>query len=229
MTPLKKQHLPKWKYWLSHLFEIHIESAPSALNPHLYVSLKNGKLLLGTQNAVYSFEDRYDNFRLLFNQIELGQYSFKRALILGLGLGSVPLLIEKSGARLSDMVLVEIDEKVIYLAEKYALHRLITPYTTYCTNAESFVQLHQEQYDFVVSDVFLDDVIPAFFRTPAYLEHLKRLLSVDGLLIINTLASTAQDRKQSNAYFEEVFKSAFPQGEMRHVWENYMLLNRTIR
>lgn len=222
------RRIPAWKHWLSYLHELHIESAPSDINPHLYVSLKNGKLLLGTENAVYSYEDRYDNFRLLFNQIDLSKHGFERVLLLGLGLGSVPLLIEKSGMNASEMVLVEIDEQVIYLAEKYGLVSLTTPYTIFCADAQHFIKSNKESFDLIISDVFLDDKIPEFFNSVDYLLHLKRVLHPGGLLIINTLASTNTDKRTSKSYFEDVFKTTFPEGELRHVWENYMLLNRRI-
>ena len=52
---------PLWKRWLSYLFEIHVESTSSDYNPHLHVSLNNGRYQLSTANAIYSFEDLYDN------------------------------------------------------------------------------------------------------------------------------------------------------------------------
>lgn len=226
---MEKSHgIPKWKYWLSYLKEVHIESAPSDINPHLYVSLDRGRMQLCTENAVYSYEDRYDNFRLLFDQIDLPSQPFKKALLLGLGLGSVPLLIELSGLVLDEMSLVEIDENVIYLAEKYGLSRLSFPYTVYCTDAEIFVNVHQSKYDLILSDVFLDDTIPNYFMSSEYLERLSSLLNPEGLLIVNTLASTANDKKISSKYFEQVFSKVFSDGYKKHVWENYMMMNRHV-
>ncbi|MEL6944963.1 MAG: hypothetical protein AAFO82_20090, partial [Bacteroidota bacterium] len=53
------QSIPRWKRWWSYLSEIHIESAPNEINPHLYVSLRNGRYQLSTANAIYSYEDLY--------------------------------------------------------------------------------------------------------------------------------------------------------------------------
>jgi len=220
--------IPKWKYWLSYLTEIHVESCPSKINPHMYVSLSKGRVQLSTENAVYSYEDRYDNFRLLFDKIDLGSLTFENALLLGLGLGSVPLLIEKNGLQLDEMALVEIDENVIYLAQKYTLDFLKTKFTTYCVDASVFVQSHQRKYDLIISDIFLDDEIPDYFLTTDYLHALKRLQTRNGLIIMNTLASTSADKEKSGAYFEKVFKTVFPEAIKMHVWENYMLLSRKL-
>ncbi len=224
----KGRIIPTWKYWLSYLMEVHIESAPSEINPHLYVSLRKGKIQLSTANAVYSYEDRYDNFRLLFEKIKIGERSFSSALILGLGLGSVPLLLSKNKVPLKHMTLVELDERVIYLAEKYMLSSINIPYTIICADAQHFVPLHSEKYDIILSDIFLDDLIPDYFLSLDYLESLKRLMHEESLLVVNTLASTKEDRKKAREYFEKVFTVAFPSAQWMHLWENYMLLNRII-
>ena len=83
---------PLWKRLLSYLFELHIESTSSEHNPHLYVSLKNGRYQLSTANAVYSYGDLYDNFSEAFQQLNLESREIKNVLILGFGLAfaSVP-------------------------------------------------------------------------------------------------------------------------------------------
>ena len=86
--------IPKWKKWLSYLMEWHIESAPSPINPHLYVSLKKGRYQLCTANAVYSYDELYNNFSDLFPQLKIEQLPGQRILVLGFGLGSIPLIIE---------------------------------------------------------------------------------------------------------------------------------------
>ena len=90
---------PIWKRLLSYFFEWHIESAPSEANPHLYVSLKNGRYQLCTANAVYSYEDLYTNFLRAFEQIDFDKVPGKDVLILGLGLGSIPIILEKRFGR----------------------------------------------------------------------------------------------------------------------------------
>jgi spermidine synthase len=208
--------------------EVLIESAPSDINPHMYVSLSKGRMQLCTENAVYSYEDRYDNFRLLFEKINLSEQSFDRILLLGLGLGSVPLLIEMSEMPAREMTFVELDPQVIYLAEKYTLKQLAVPYTTYCADAEIFVKSHQAEYDLILSDIFLDDAIPDYFVSKDYVDELARLLHPQGLIIMNTLASTAEDKVISRAYFDQIFNQKFPTAVLHHVWENHMLLSRSI-
>ncbi|MEL6987810.1 MAG: hypothetical protein AAGK97_08260, partial [Bacteroidota bacterium] len=86
--------IPKWKKYLSYFIELHIESAPGEINPHLYVSLKNGRLQLSTANAVYSHEELYLNFKQAFDKLKFEKLEGKNVLILGFGLGSIPIIIE---------------------------------------------------------------------------------------------------------------------------------------
>ena len=110
---------PKWKRLLSYLFEIHIESTSSDYNPHLYVSLQKGRYQLSTANAIYSFEDLYDNFSDAFKEIDLDQLNVQNVLILGFGLGSIPIILEQKFNKKYFYTGVEIDEEVLYLANKY--------------------------------------------------------------------------------------------------------------
>ena len=88
--------VPIWKRYLSYITEMHIESASSDINPHLYVSMQKGKLQLSTQNAIYSYGENYHNFAKTFAQLDLSSIQNGEVLILGFGLGSIPLILEKS-------------------------------------------------------------------------------------------------------------------------------------
>ena len=120
-------HIPRWKRLLSYFVEFHIESAPSELNPHLYVSLNRGRYQLCTANAVYSFADLYDNFVKAFQRLQPAQLPIREVLLLGFGLGSIPLMLEKKFHCRIRYTGVEADESVIWLAGKYALPELQSP------------------------------------------------------------------------------------------------------
>lgn len=217
--------IPKWKRWLSYLFELHIESAPSELNPHLYVSLKNGRLQLSTAHAVYSYEDLYDNFTKTFarfrKDIEIGE----EVLILGFGLGSVPLIMERMFEKTFQFTGIELDESVIYLANKYALGNIESSIQLITANAFAYVFQSMQKYDVVVMDVFLDDVIPDDFETIDFLEALELLLKPQGILLYNRLASNEEDLAVTTTFFENEFKAVFKNGHYLDVEGNWMLMN----
>jgi len=219
-------HVPTWKYWLSFLWEQHVESRSSAFNPHLYVSLKLGRFQLSTANAVYSFGDMYTNFSRTFKQWNWDAYPAEEVLILGLGLGSIPVILEQVEQRNCAITAIEIDEEVVDLAERYVLYQLETPIQTIVANARAVVdQLPAAAYDLICIDLFDDDTVPAIFETTDFLEQAARLLQPGGILLFNRLADTAQDRQLSTAFFEQTFKQVFPNGYCLDVGGNYMLLS----
>ncbi|MCB0583135.1 MAG: class I SAM-dependent methyltransferase [Phaeodactylibacter sp.] len=216
---------PFWKSLLSYLFEWHIESAPSEANPHLYVSLKNGRYQLCTANAVYSYEDLYTNFLWAFEHIQLDEVPGEDVLVLGLGLGSIPLILEKKFGRRYRYTAVELDESVVYLAGRYGLGQLSSPIATICADAYSFLLQNEEQYGMICMDIFLDDVVPRQFESPEFLEALKDALAPGGLLLYNRLADNPRDRRATQFFFERHFLSVFPQGAYLDVGGNWMLIN----
>ena len=120
---------------------------------------------------------------------------------------------------------VEIDEEVIDLANKYTLPQLQSSIQLVYGEAYSWVHACEEEFSLICMDVFRDDIIPSAFQQRPFLEQLKRLLKPGGLLLYNRLAVTAKDRKLSRKYFEEVFKTVFPDAALWDVGGNYMLVN----
>jgi spermidine synthase len=221
----KNYSVSRWQRWLSYLFERHLETISSDHNPHLYVSLSKGRLQLSTANAIYSFEDLYDNFRLAFQAVDWQRFPGERVLLLGLGLGSVPQLLERYFQQAFSYLAVEVDEAVIYLAQKYVLHELRSPMETICADAAAFVGQSNEAFDLITMDVFEDDRIPEKFGQKDFLESLERLLTPDGLLMYNCLARTKEDKRRTRSFFENTFRDVFPEAISLPVRGNAMLLN----
>jgi spermidine synthase len=219
---------PIWKILLSYLTELHIESAPSEINPHLYVSLSKGRYQLSTANAVYSYGDLYDNYRKIFERMNLPNSQIEKVLILGFGLGSVPFMLEKKFEQKYHYTGIEIDENVVYLAEKYVISELNSPIEIYCADAFSFVMQTSEKFDLIAMDVFLDDIIPNNFHSQEFLIALKDLIEENGLLLYNRLSLTEQDQKDTQSFYESEFLTVFPNGTYLDVGGNWMLMNKPI-
>lgn len=218
-------HIPAWKRFLSYIVEIHLESAASSYNPHLYVSMRLGRFQLSTAHAVYSFADLYVNFAKAFAQCKLEDLPGKDALVLGLGLGSIPYILEKKMGLDFHITVVEIDEVIIDLAYRYTLSELKSPIDLICTDAEIFVASTYQKFDLICMDVFLDDQIPGPFQQVEFLEQLQDLLNPGGLLLFNVLALRKMDLKKAGKFFSEVFKQVFPQATFVEVESNWVLVN----
>ncbi len=145
-------------------------------------------------------------------------------LLLGLGLGSVPWMLERNFALSFRYTAVEIDEAVVYLAWKYALRHLASPMEVVQADARAFVLQDTSEYDLVVMDVFRDAVIPSEFQQLSFLEGLKSRLSPNGILLFNYLAQTPEDRLQADTFFREKFLAVFPEADFLDTGGNRMLM-----
>ncbi len=220
---------PWWKIWLSYLTEISIERTSSEWNEYLDVDLYKGRYMLSTENAIYSFDDLYSNFSNAFKKLNLEQHQISKVLVLGLGLGSIPYLLENTFKQQYNYTVVEIDEEVIHLANKYSLSQLKSPIEFLATDAYSYIFQSTEQFGLICMDIFLDDVVPSKFEEARFLQALKQRLSPNGVLLYNRLALTSADKKNALDFFEQKFKAVFPDAEYWDVGGNYMLIKRCIK
>ena len=216
---------PLWKKMLSYLTELHIESAPSELNPHLYVSLAKGRYQLATKNAIYSFADLYDNYRLAFEALKWDKLDGSEMLLLGVGLGSIPFMIETKMQRKLRYTGVEIDENVLYLANKYVLSDLKSPMEMQCADAWNYIVQSNHTFNVICMDVFVDDEIPDRLFSMDFLELLKDRLTPNGILMYNCLARTDADIHAAKKFLFDEFLTVFPEGGYLDVRGNWMLVN----
>jgi len=203
--------IPRWKKWLSHLTPLTLEETGSELNPELTVALSKGRVQLLAGEAIYSWDDLYQNFDIAFGELKLEARHYDDVLLLGLGLGSIPVLLEKKYGRDYRYTAVEWDETVADLALRYTLGRLKSPVDVITADAEVFVAVCQETFDIVIVDIFEDDLTPPQFETTEFLEACDELLRPGGLLLFNRLYGEDKDRIAAERFFERTFKKVFPE------------------
>jgi spermidine synthase len=213
-VPGNKMEQPLYKKLFSYFRDVHIESSSSDYNEVLDLYLVKGRYQLCTENAIYSYADKYDNFAKVFKLIDLDKID--NILILGLGLASIPYIFEHIHQKRYSYTGVEIDDEVIYLASKYVLDGLKSDVEVINTDAYTYMCLNQTKYDLVCMDVFESDVI----------ELIKDALSKNGLLIYNRLFLHEADVKATNVFYEEVFTKVFPSARYIDTDGNKMLLSK---
>jgi len=218
-------HIPKWKKWLSHLFEFHIESTYSEYSEDLYVLLKRGRFQLCTSNAIYSFEDLYVNFSRAFRKLSINKSKELNVLVLGIGMGSIPMVMEAQGFDRCHFTAIEIDETVIDLLTRYGLDKIHSPIEVYETDAISYVAISHERYDIITLDLFINDIIPDEVQSVDFLRNVKNRLAEDGILMMNHLSLTKTDQEKGQQFFKDIFKQVFPQADYIDVDGNWMLIN----
>lgn len=81
-------------------------------NPNLEVAIHKGRLQLLSDNAIYSWDDLYDNFRKAFEHLNIKDQQLKEVLVLGAGRPLIPLMLEKTFHQKDCyFTAIEIDEK----------------------------------------------------------------------------------------------------------------------
>lgn len=216
-------NIPIWKKWLSYLSPQVLEFTSSEKNPELAVLLYRGRMQLLSGNAVYSWDDLYRNFNIAFKQLEVTKRDRADVLLLGLGLGSVPFILEKIYGRTYHYTAVEWDETVAELANRYTLSRLDSAVEVVIADAEVFVELCDEKFDMVIIDLFEDDLTPPQFRTREFLMHCAALLRPHGLLLFNCLHNLSHERSGTKRFFEQVFHAVFPAAHAIDTGGNWIL------
>lgn len=218
--------IPRWRYWLSYLWEQRLEESSSDYNDYLLVSLVEGRLQLTAKEAIYSFGDYYLNFRKTFDRFRFSLLPEQsEVLVLGLGLGSIPELLRDRLAYDYRFVAVEIDPVIVDLAAAYSLPRLEAEVEVVTADAYAFLQLDERRFDLICMDVFQDADVPAEMESEHFLWLLKESIREGGALIFNRLASTEEKRQDSLAFYEQHFLKIFPQGTFLDTAGNLMLIN----
>ncbi|MGB1243494.1 MAG: spermidine synthase [Chitinophagales bacterium] len=217
--------IPLFRRWLSYIWEQEIQTTSSPFNPYLQVTMSRGRFRLNTENATYSFEDLYDNYFKSFKKYQLKNRQLQNVLVLGLGLGSVPVMLANQFRQEQARFLgVDIDEVVIELCRQYIPPKLSKRLTTFCEDAYNFVEKDDMKYDLIAVDVFLDDLTPMKFRSIEFLQNIKKLMRPSSLLFYNTMTVSNNSYLQSYQFFEDRFLPIFPEAEVFQMQSNRMLI-----
>ena len=196
------------KKLLSYIIEIPVEKTESEFSGKVAVSFHKNQYKLSTKNAVYSFGKNYTSFSTAFEAIEIENKKIESVLVLGFGLGSVVDLLEDH-KEVKKITAVDADKIIIKLAKKYLHSPLKNKINFICSDAETFVNEIQQQFDLVLFDVFIDDVTPSQFIRKEFLLQLKKLMSEKGILLFSKL-ETDRKSKIENDQFEKIFSEVFP-------------------
>ncbi len=215
-------------FWrlLSYFYDVPIETVAGRDGVILHLCLSRGQYQLYTRHAIYSYGLHYANFYKIFKKIDIQSFAPDEVLVLGLGLGSIPLMLERSFHLQCAYTAVEYDEAVIYLASKYVLGSLQSSVSVMQADAYAYMQHSTGQYDLICIDIFVDDIIPPEFRSVSFLQAVRKQLSQGGILLFNWLYRDKQSRSEAQQYFDTVFRPVCPKGEMVILGLNAMMLDR---
>jgi len=201
--------------WLKKLYsyvrEMPVISVESKYTPDLKVTYLKGRYVLGSGNIMYSFEDEYSAFRITFDYLKPEKRDIKKVLILGYGLGSIPLILNRRHKMNCDYTAVELDPAVIALAKDYSKFPARSHIKLICGDALEYVQSAKEQFDLIVVDIFIMDDVPEEFTGDDFLQRLRLLMAPGGLILYNRLYDVTKRKIATDGYFQYTFQKEFPE------------------
>ena len=126
----------------------------------------------------------------------------QRVLIVGLGGGTLSRAL---GKVLPDAVIdtVEIDPAIVKVAETYFGYRQTSSQRVFLGDGRAFIEkVHRDggRYDLILLDAFDVDYIPPHLLTREFLQHVRAILSDDGVLAANTFSESRKYHEESVTY-----------------------------
>lgn len=175
------------KKLLSYLVPLRGKVYKSKINGQLELNWYEGKLMLDSKNANYSYGALQRALAVGLHSIGLFKVSqAKNILLLGMGAGCVIETIRKDFNNLSAITAVEIDEVVVDIAKKYFNVEMFPNLNIVVDDAFEFVK-QKGNYDLIIVDLFIDKETPSQFSSEEFLNNVTNLLSSKGNLLFNTV------------------------------------------
>lgn len=129
----------------------------------------------------------------------------KKILIIGLGGGSFPQALMKILPN-TEIDIVEIDQDIITIAEKYFLFKPNNNVTIFTQDGFDFVQkAKDETYDLIFIDAFTEDYVPPNFLTTEFVANIKKILTKTGIVVINSFGTKSKYYQLESDLYQKAF------------------------
>ena len=179
--------LSSFKKFASHFHPI-LDSRQSTYNGTLLVGYVNGKKILNTQNANYSFGSLHRIMRFALAEVSCPET--EDILLLGLGGGSVISILKDDLQRTNHIVAVDFDPIVIEVArEDFGLDRHANT-EVISMDAASFMENTSKTFGLIIIDLFINNVVPRAFFQEAFWQDIIRSTIPRGKIVFNLIAKT---------------------------------------
>jgi spermidine synthase len=128
-----------------------------------------------------------------------------RALVLGLGGGSFPMLLCRCLPRMVVDV-VEVNPVVVDVARRFFGVRESERLRIHLEDGARFMQRQGARYDLILLDAFSGEGIPEQFKEPAFFEAVLGRLAPGGAVVLNIAMETEESRARLQEMFTHVFE-----------------------
>ena len=197
-----------------------IEEAHSPINERIRIFKVLGRPSMVIGGLEQSGEFIGGIWKKALKKIRNSKFEIRNSLILGLGGGMAAKLVSQFWPRVK-IVGVEIDPVVIKLGKKHFGLNKIPNLKVVNANAVEWVK-KGGIFDLVLVDIYLGDKMPKFCETEAFLERIKKLLALEGVVIFNRLFY--KEKKKQTENFVKKLKKIFPKISFTRTSSNLLIL-----
>lgn len=155
----------------------------SKINGTLEVTYINGKKVLDTVNANYSYGSLQKILEIGLTKVDL--HSVENLLILGMGGGSIIKSLRETFEYQKNIVAVEIDPAIIKLANEEFGIIPSEKLQVIEEDAINFVKTSKEKFQLIIIDLFIDLKVPPVFYEKEFCASVASLLQKKGFIIFN--------------------------------------------
>jgi spermidine synthase len=205
MTKVKET----FRYLSSFAMEQTVGSYESNVGPDIEVCLINGRYQINAGSVNYSYGPLHDAFRRYFNLDPPESGAGKPVLILGFGGGSVATILRSERGMPNPITGVELDEMMLKAGREHFGIGKIADLKLIVSDALDYIRQCQEKFYLIVTDIYVDDKVPAVFQQRSFIEEVKRCLQPEGKLVFNKLASVNGTQAEL-LELEKIFSELFP-------------------
>jgi spermidine synthase len=174
------------KRLFSYLIPIKVYETPSNTSSNLEVTWNNGKLVLDSKHTNYShgsLEKVLDK-----GMQHIGYATLKNVqstLLLGVAGGSAINLLRNKIHNNGIIIGVDIDSKVIDIATTYFNLGNYKNFEIVIQDAQIFIAQNNHKFDFIILDIFEDNVMPSFLFESNFIENIKRSMAKNSCILFN--------------------------------------------
>ncbi len=179
----------------------------SAINGTLEVTYVNGKKVLDTENANYSYGSLQKILEFGLTKIDLK--SVENLLLLGMGGGSIIHSLRNTFEYTKNILAVEIDPEIIKLANEEFGITASENLQIIESDAFQFVKTSEEKFQLIIIDLFIDTNVPPIFYGKEFCENVVNVLPNNSAFIFNVginLEKKSQVIETLTSYFQNGFE-----------------------
>lgn len=192
------------KKWLSYVWPFTLKNWQSQYSGRVELILVNGKKVLNTLHANYSFDSLHRVFQVVLKKHIQSLKPEENILLLGLGGGSVPYIIRKEMNLNNSITAIEIDPLMIQIAKEEFDVEALGNIKIIQADAVTWIHKCSEMYSCIIIDVFIDDQVPVSIQSIDFLNDIKRILLPGGRLFFNTIQRNKNRNPQNFTLYQNL-------------------------